>query len=474
MAPLTSTGAGDPGGTAAQVVVGGTLAALAAADALAASGRLVRLLLPRTGVGGGFMPVERDGRTLERGMRVLELRYEGVGAPPPLAEYEPGEHGHRPFVGILDTWVRELVGDDNVVEVDPPATFLGGRLGPEVLLSSDLSRAAELVGADDARRIAAEAAAAAVAHGEAGWLAPAEVAQLWQASLDDASVHHHGRTFHQRFLASFTDKIRPAGGRDVVAALRRKLWVPLYWPKTVAEAFGGQPVSFAPDRPFTVVRPGGMAPVVRALLQRLTDRGVDVVRYDSVARIEPAGQHVRISLSDGRTEVADRPILGLSAGDLFAGAGIAYAPDKVRSVLAWVEVREADILTLPGFVHVVDPDVRAYRITPGALDARAGARVLCVELAHDVAKDAAAATARGVLQQVGVLVDGATTRDLGVFAGPTFTDPTADSVVRHGAALAELRRLDMQAAVIGGVEVFGADSFNEHVIQGLHAAEFAA
>jgi hypothetical protein len=467
----TSTVAADRVSATRQVVVGGTVAALVAADALAARGRPVRLLLPRKGVGGGFMPVERDGRVLERGMRVLELRYEGTGTPPPLERYRPGEDGHRPFVALVDAWVRELVGDDQVVEIDPPASFLGGRLCPEVLVSSDLSRAAQCVPPGGARAIAAEAAAAADSSGDAGWLAPAAADRLWQTSLDDASVHQHGPTFHRHFLAPFTDKVRPAGGRDVLAALRRKLWAPLFWPRTVAEAFGDGPVGFVPDRPLTVVRPGGMAPVVRALLRRLGERDVEIVDYDSVTRVEPAGRSARISLSDGRVETVHRPVLAMATGELFAAVGVAHAPARVRSVLAWVEVQESDLVELPGFVDVVDPEVAAYRITPGQLDHARRTRVVCVELAHDVDTGAAAEVARAALERVGIVRAGSATRDLGVFAGPTFTDPTADNLARHAEALAGVQALELDAVVVGGALAFGSDAFNEQVVQGLQAAE---
>jgi hypothetical protein len=420
------------------------------------------------------MPVERGGRVLERGMRVLELRYEGTGTPPPIASYRPDEDGHRPFVRLVDAWVRDLVGSDQVVDVDRPASFLDGRLGPELLLSSDLSRAAEFVSAGVARQIAAEATEAATTSGDAGWLAPDAGRQLWQVTLDDASVYQHGRTFHERFLAPFTDKIRPAGGRDVPAALRRKLWAPLFWPRTVAEAFGGQPVGFVPDRPLAVVRPGGMGPVVRRLLDRLGSRGVEVVPYDAVTKVERAGRRTRLTWSDGRCETADEPVLGLSAGELFAAAGIPYAPAKVHSVLAWVEVREADLVQMPGFVDVLDPEIPVYRITSGEIDAGTGTRVLSVELAHHVAAEESAEVVRAALQRIGLLREGASTRDLGVFAGPTFTEPTADSLERHTAALAGLRGLDLHAAVVGGALAFGSDSFNEQVLQGLQAAESTA
>jgi hypothetical protein len=138
-----------------------------------------------------------------------------------------------------------------------------------------------------------------------------------------------------------------------------------------------------------------------------------------------------------------------------------------------VGVREADVRRLPGYVHVLDADVPAYRITPGELDVATGNRVLCVELSFDVAKDAAAELAREALERVGIVREGAPAQDLGVFAGPTFTDPTADNVERHARAVEQLHGLELPASVIGGAQAFGFDTFNEQVIQGLQAAEVA-
>lgn len=457
------------------VVVGGSVASLVAADQLARSGARVRLLLPERGVGGGFLPLERDGRNLDRGMRVLELRYEGVpGTPPPLREYVPGEQGHRPWVTLVDAWARELVGSDAVVELDPAACYSEGRLGPEILLSSDASGAPSLVGPAIAAAVAEEAQQAVREHGEAGLLAAGRHDELWRTDLVDASRRQHGPTFSRTLLEPFCRKIRPSGGVGVPAALRRKLWVPLFWPRTLAEAFGAGEVAFRPDRPLSTVRPGGPGALLQALLARLqADPHVDVVRYGAVERVEPdaaTATAVRLRLSDGRVERAAVPVLGLAPGELFAAAGVVYAPHRAHSVLVWLEVAEADLQALPGFVHVLDPDVPAYRITPGERD-DAGRRVLCVELAHDVAQDVAASTAAAVLEQVGIVHHGARTIVLGVFAGPTFTDPTQANLERFEAARAGLDALRLPALVVGGAAVFGSDAFNEQVVQGLHAAD---
>ncbi len=73
----------------ALTVVGGSIAALVAADAAARAGRSVDLLLPARGVGGGFRPLEVDGRRLDLGVRLLELDREDAGPPPDLAAYRP-------------------------------------------------------------------------------------------------------------------------------------------------------------------------------------------------------------------------------------------------------------------------------------------------------------------------------------------------------------------------------------------------
>ncbi|HET6691432.1 MAG TPA: hypothetical protein VFG74_11270, partial [Miltoncostaeaceae bacterium] len=92
-------------------VVGGSIAALVAADARLRGGGAVDLLLPRRGVAGGFAPLEVKGRRLGLGVRLLEIDREDAAAPPPLDDYVAGPSGHVPFVRTLAEWTRALAGD---------------------------------------------------------------------------------------------------------------------------------------------------------------------------------------------------------------------------------------------------------------------------------------------------------------------------------------------------------------------------
>jgi hypothetical protein len=449
------------------VVVGGTVAALVAAEQAAAAGRHVELLLPHKGVGGGFAPLQLGGRRLDRGLRALELRYEGVGAPPPLAAYDAAGAGHRPYARLIESYVRDLVGDD-LVELDRPRQWLAGRLGDELLTTCDLTGLRAYLTDEQADTIVRQASGAA-----AGLLDPRHAGALEHTSIADASREQHGALFHDLVIAPLAAKLRPEGGADVPAALRRKLWLALFHPRTLREAAGGGPVGFCPDRPFHGIEPGGTGAIVTRLLERVQAAWrVTVRRVDGIQQLAADGDHVLITPSGAPALRALHPILALAPGGLFAAAGVPYAPDRVTSVMAWVEVAEDDVLELPSFLHVVDADVPVFRLSRG--ERRDGRVTICAELAHDVPKAEAAAVAAAALPRLGLVGEGASVTTITAFAGPTFTAPTFASRERFAAARAAYDALGLRAQAIGGSEAFGADSLNEQLVQALRAAELAA
>lgn len=442
-------------GTRVVTVVGGTVAGLVAADALARSGRRVALHLPEKGVGGGFTALHRDGRRLELGVRLLELGYEDDPAVvPPLRDFTPGFGGHRPYTPLVRDWVLDLVGD-RLVEVAPPQLVLDGRRHPDLHFTVDLTALPGVLGPQRTARVAREAGAAVATVGPRG----VEVDDLM--TLASASLANHGPEFHHTLIAPLADKFLADGAARTLAAWRRKVWMPLFWPRTLAEACGPAGPSFRPRRRFETVADvhgadGGPGAIVSALLARLrSSPHVDLLPLDAHHR------------PDGGALVA----LGLR--EAAAATGHEYAPERARSVLAWIEAAHDGPFPL---VHVADAANPVARVSDSGPGVVPGTRVLAVELRHDTAKDAIAAEASAGLLAGGLLDEGTLGAATTVLTGaqPTYDAPTAATRAAHAAALAHVRETCPRDHVIGPATAPGADSFNEQVVAGLAAAEACA
>jgi hypothetical protein len=448
------------------VVVGGTWAALVAAERLAAAGEDVRLLLPARGVGGGFAPRRVDGRALELGLRVLELDHE---AAPPVAEAPPLEHhdaagdGHLPYLPLIADYLRGLAGEE-LVTLAPAATAVGGRLVDDLFLTSDPA------GIRSALTPAQRAAAAAevdpsTAPGALRW--PAE-----QRTLAAASRENHGPTVHETLIAPFVDKVVAGGADAVLAAYRRRVWTPVLWPRSVWESCSGAPLGYRPQRPQQSVR-GGVGVLVDRVLARIgRDPRIAVEVVGALDSIVAAPAAVRLRFAGGRDLLARRPVLAVPAAELFAAAGVAFAPDRARTVVAWVEADGRDVLAAPPVVHVVDRAIDALRITTGVdpVGVPEGRRLFCVELRHDLAEEAIPAAARAGLERVGLLREGAALQHVSAAAARTFPLPTRANVDAFAAARRAFADLALDAEVIGGATGPAGDYLNEQVAAGMACA----
>ena len=454
------------------VVVGGSIAALVTADAALRRGREVELLLPRGGVGGGFRPLRVGGRRLDLGVRLLEIDREDAGAAPPLADYRPGPTAHAAFVRHVADWVGDLVGD-RLREVGRPAMSVDGRLVDDIYFTVDLDGLASTLSPGEARRTAAEAADARRREGDAGVLDDAH--DLLRCSLEDASRANHGDTFHRRFIASMCAKIHPGGAAAVPAALRRKVWMPLFHPRTLERAASGRPTGFHPRRPFHTVEPGGMGEVVEALLGRIQGAAqARVVTAGRLVRVARVGRGITaLAFDTGVVRTARRPVIGTGAEEILTAIGGRYAPGRVPMALAWAEVDEADLTAMPSLIHIPDPAVPAFRVSPGG-EGLAGARLLALELRHDTPVDGIDAAVGATLRDTGLVREGAPVRVVHRHTGSGPVDPTRESVESFAVARAILDAARLEAEVVGGAAAFGADSFNEQVIQGLRAEEMTA
>ena len=150
--------------------------------------------------------------------------------------------------------------------------------------------------------------------------------------------------------------------------------------------------------------------------------------------------------------------------------GAGYDAPRLPMSIAWAEVDERDVLELPALVHVPDPDIDAFRISPGDPPAP-GRRALTLEMRHDLPAERVADAVRRAVVATGLVREGAPVEVVHHLAGPAMPDPGPAAQAAFAAARARLNHAALDAEVVGGAAAFGADSFNEQVIQGLRAEE---
>lgn len=454
------------------VVVGGSIGALVAALHTARLGRRVDLLVPGGRLGGGFRDLEVDGRRLRTGIRLLELTYgdEVVAAgavTPSLDTYEPGPSGHVPHMAAVRRTILDLV-DGEVHEAPTPLLARGGRVGNDVHMTADLRHLPAVLTAGELAEVAAEAAAIEAVRGPGGVLTD-PLADLWALPLDAASLANHGPTFHRLVVEPVAAKVLGTGSADIATALRRKAWLALFHPRTLREAATGSTVGYRPRRPFHVDASGGCSAVVDALVQAVDDH--PRIARRATARLVDARRAGRLRFEDGDEVVSERPIVALPAAEVAAAVGVdhAVAPAMVR--VTWVEVAADDVLETPSAVLLADADVAAYRLGVGGVG-RPGTVVFAIE--HGVGPAVGPEEVGRALRSAGVVRPGARWHQVHQVTAAAGPSPSTSAAAAAAAALAAVADRAPWLQRIGGAAAVGADSWNEQVVGGLHAAHRVA
>ena len=466
-------------------VVGNAIASLIAVDALARAGRKVRWFRPPGPLSGGIQTLQTEGRSLELGMRLIELSYEpGDVAPanvasvppnPPLADYVPGPHGHRRYVGLVESVIQELAGAD-LFAVEEPSCWVRGSIGKDYVVVGDLIDLPQFVSSADLSRIVDEAYLAVQDVGPSGLFARSDQSDLMNESLAVVSIRHFGSTLWSRLVEPLVDSI--AGSHDVSAGLHRKVWMPLFHPQTVLEAARGD-LQYRPDRPLYSIKGGGMGQILKRLEARVTNSPtVSVLPTAPVSSVSNSGQgKVTFVFEDGTTLDATAPIVGLEPKALFSAAGIEYEPTRAMTSIAWVDVDHGahQVDSVPSVQWVVDDRLPVHRVTQNRGDGRGveGGLTWIVEMRHDLPADDLNREATRALEVLGLSTT-AHSQVIRSMQVPSFVLPSRSNAERFSSASNVLQDQDLAMTVVGGARRFGVDSLNEQIVQGLQAAEIAS
>jgi hypothetical protein len=453
-------------------IIGGSIGCLATALLLAERGRKTRLFLQKGREGGSFHGLHVDGRILDLGVRLFELDYEDAPEDRlPLADFDRDRHNHRPFIDAVAALIRRLVGDD--LERVEAEMLLGGRRGRCIHFTTDLTGLPDLLDRRDRETMRSQVDAILNDPAEKAWrFRPGLPARLDEVGLAVASIDNHGALFHERLVRPHCARQAP-GWEQTIASERRKLWMALFHPATLAEALDGRAPSFRPYRPFHRARAG-----------LLVERLLEALHRSPLVEIVPTGRLTRFAsdrdtasldfaeTGDGPARAiviaADRSVLGLGGEELFPAAGIAYAPERIRSGVAWIEVPESEILYWPALLSIHDPAVEMLRVSTTSSGAPDGWRIATIETGS------AAPDIDGIrteLAAIGMVPAGANVRPIKSFHGPAQVAPTFGNRALFAEARDAFAERRWAGTVLGPARRFGFESVNDQIVEALHLAE---
>jgi hypothetical protein len=453
-------------------IVGSSVGCLATALQLAEQGRGVRLFLQKGREGGGFHGLHVDGRDLDLGVRLFELDYEDAPTERlPLADFDRDRHNHRPFIDSVASFIRRFVGDDlQRVEAE---MFVAGRRGRCIHFTTDLTGLPDLLDTGDREAMRAQIEAILRDPAVKDWrFRPGHRARLDGVDLATASIDNHGALFHERLVRPHCAR-QTSGWAQTIASERRKLWMALFHPLTLAEALDRRPPSFRPYRPFYRARAGLF---VERLLEALQcSELVEIVPVGRLMRFATGGDTAILDFAEigdeaGRSiEIAaDRSILGFTGEELFSAAGISYAPERIRSGVAWVEIPESEILYWPTLLSVHDSAMTILRVSTTSDGAPPGWRIATIETGSEAPSLDAI---RAELEAIGMVSSGATMRLVKSFHGPAQVAASFDNRALFATAHGGFAQLGWVGTVLGPARRFGFESVNDQIVEALHTAE---
>jgi hypothetical protein len=453
-------------------IVGSSVGCLATALLLAERGRSVRIFLQPGREGGSFHGLHLEGRCLDLGVRLFELDYEDApGERLPPAAFDRDCHNHRPFIDHVAAFIRRFVGED--IERVEPEMFLAGRRGRCIHFTTDLTGLPDLLGSEDRARIRAEVGAILADPAAPPWrFQEGRAAQLDDVALPAASIDNHGALFHDRLVRIHCRRQSP-DWEETIASERRKLWMALFHPATLAAALDGTPSSYRPYRPFYRARAGLLVERLLAALRRAPL--VEIVKVGRATRFSTMGETATIDFAEAggapaRSVVlaAGASVLGLSGEELFPAARIAYAPERLRCGVAWLEIPESEILSWPALLSIHDPAMTILRVSTTSGGAPAGWRIATVETGSDTPSLDAI---RAEIEAIGLVRTGASIRLLKSFHGPAQTAATFGNRAAFAAARHAFVAQGWTGIVLGPARRFGFESLNDLIVEALYTAE---
>ncbi len=448
-------------------IVGGALSGAVAALSAARAGCRVEYWIPDKGPTGGFGGLEIDGRRVDLGARMLELNaFEGPA--PAVAGYRPGDPV-RPFLPHVRRFVQEIAQPEGLRSAGEALWCVGGVYCPDMISSLNLGPLRQVMPQATVEAIIQETRAIA-GNSDPGLpvLRPGTMVDLSTISAGFATDTNHGPTLQRHLIEPWAEKLLPGRWREIPADLRHKIWLPLFWPGTIAASLSGGREQARPS--LTYEHPAGdFGSWIRKLMICLqAENSLSIMRYRGL-RSDPADPRQCILTSRQGADVpctlGQNTVLAITPEEVcrLGEEGAASLLDTMPLGLSWFETPQTNVRREAAFISILDPGTPVTRVSFEGADIPEGRKVLTVE--HGLPAD----TIPEDLEAWGVVDNARGLHHLKTLTA-RLVAPTMGNRERVMAAVRNLQAAGGTPVILGSARRLGQDLFNEHIAQGLAIA----
>ena len=348
-------------------VIGSNIAALVFVELMSHKQKIS--FFPYGNLGSGWAGLFTQGLLLDLGQRYFELDFENRRQSE--IERFDSSKSQRDFVHLIRDFIE---GKGYCLERIKVETFFRGVITNCPLETADLSGVMNKLTWREKCKIISELENRAL-------VSDLDMSFVGYKSFEKPSrnlflmlMHNHGITFNNLLIFPFADKF-DVDLKRVPLQLRRKLWLPVFYPNTILEACKGLKI-FKPYRPHFKFANGSSSLLIRNIADRLTRK--------EVAETQNINLEKDCELSDFLSfKGLEKSFVGLSIDRIAKSLNLPFVMKKKKLRLVWLKFCIKDIDREIDFLSVIDADIPFFRVSSSTKSFNDSYLVLCVETCNE-------------------------------------------------------------------------------------------
>lgn len=404
-------------------IVGSNAAALFFLDMV--SGKYPILFSKCGQLGSGWAGIVHEKYLLDLGQRYFELDFENRETLS-IDKFD-ADSSQRDFIHIIDKYIRSKGHELERIKVE---TYFRKSIVACPMETADIRGVASKFSFQEKKQIQSELANRDVASKFEMSRVGYQSFKAEQFDLKNMMMHNHGSTFNKIVLEPFVKKFGVDLG-DVPLKLRRKLWLPLFYPDTILQNCAGNISEFEPFRPHFRIKGKSTSFFIRDIIDKLR------INDSALSRALAPDQNLDYQDVLSNQKLENVFVCG-SIESIAKSLGVKIAIKKKKIRVVWLETNNNDVLRHIDYLSVIDGDIPFLRLSSSSMSDNLMKQVLCVETFD---QKTSAEDLIIYIKEMGIIKNKAVVKKIKELTAPVIDEPTFESLMSFDNAVKTLKQM---------------------------------